>query len=408
MVQPAQSGSKAVWMLVSMDMEATGGPRSHIRELCLNFAGLGYDVTLFAPGYGGISHASWDLAGVTVRYIPVGRKGLPGAAQFEIRLAKVVRRLLKTCAPAFIYAREIPAGAWIYSAARRKHVPYWIEKNGMVGNESAGRPVSRLYAAAVHLSERLAVLHCDGIIAVSTGIRARLLADYHVAPEHVAVILNGADEELFAPVPDRDVERLALHLPADRILLVFAGTLAPWQRVDVMVDAMAILEQRRPGRYALVVVGDGDEREALQRQIRRLGLETSVRLCGWVPYGDVHRYMGAADLALVLRDTSLAGITTFSPLKLFEYAFTGTPVIYSSSVVDPELTGRLDVLGREVATLQPEDLAQAVLTLTAEGRDARKRLCAARPALLEQHSWRAVAVGIVRLILGPRSNGAQA
>lgn len=398
-MEAERSMAGEIWMLVSMDMEEEGGPRSHIRELCLNFARLGYRVTLFAPGYGGTTNASHAIPGVTVRYVPVGAKGLASAARYEVRLARTVCSLLRETSPAFIYAREVPAGCWIAPAARQRGVPYWIEKNGMVGSEAAGRPVSRLYRTAVHASERLAVRHCDGIVAVSGGIREGLLREYHIAPERVVVIPNGADGDLFVPVADRAAERVALGLPQDRQILVFAGTLASWQRVDVMVDAMACLERQDPGRCLLVIVGDGDERSALEQQVRRLGLQDAVRFLGWVPYEDVHRYMGAADAALVLRDPSLAGIATFSPLKLFEYAFTGTPVIYSSSALDPALAGEASLLGRELTALQPEALAELVRAFLPAAGQTREQLLAARPALLERHSWQAVAAAVARRIL---------
>lgn len=78
-----------------------------------------------------------------------------------------------------------------------------------------------------------------------------------------------------------DVERLVPTPPGERRYdLLFVGSLIRRKRVDLILEALARLEPRRPG-VSLCVVGDGPERGALEQQAARLGLSGNVTFAGY-------------------------------------------------------------------------------------------------------------------------------
>ena len=63
-------------------------------------------------------------------------------------------------------------------------------------------------------------------------------------------------------------------------VLVAAGRLAPWKGFSDLIQAVAIVANRRPVR--LIILGDGPLRDSLQASIDELGLSDMIQLAGYV------------------------------------------------------------------------------------------------------------------------------
>jgi glycosyltransferase involved in cell wall biosynthesis len=95
--------------------------------------------------------------------------------------------------------------------------------------------------------------------------------------------------------------------------------------LDTLLDAFAVLRARRPVR--LVVLGEGDLRRTLAKQIRRLGIEEDVAFPGFVD--NPFRYMAAASLfVLSSRWEGLPGV-------LIQALACGCPVVSSDCPSGP-------------------------------------------------------------------------
>lgn len=78
---------------------------------------------------------------------------------------------------------------------------------------------------------------------------------------------------------------------------VYLGRLVDWKAIDILLEAFARASKRAD--IALDVIGDGDEREALEAQARRLGVSDKVVFHGFVPQKECPALLAGAD-ALVL------------------------------------------------------------------------------------------------------------
>ena len=81
-------------------------------------------------------------------------------------------------------------------------------------------------------------------------------------------------------------------------ILLTVNYLHPRKRVDLIIDAVALLH-RREGSDAsvlprLCIVGDGPERALLERKARDLGIEDKVEFLGFLPDDDLPRYYWGA------------------------------------------------------------------------------------------------------------------
>ncbi|WP_248305427.1 glycosyltransferase family 4 protein [Agromyces sp. H66] len=268
--------------------------------------------------------------GLRTRFVPA-RKGV------EVRRAPVLRdrsgyvrgylQYLSFDVPAFfrllfagradVVVVEPPptTGLSVRVACGLRRIPYvyyaadiWSD-----ATESTGAPA--LVARMVRWVERRALVGARAVIAVSDGVRDRVL---ELAPgAEVAVVTNGIDATVFAP----DGERIE---PAP--WAVYAGTASEWQGADVFVRAMpAVLAQFPDARIAFI--GQGSAWEALRALAERLAPH-AVEFHDTLPPEIAARYLRSSRAGLV----SLVpgqGYDFAIPTKIFATAAAGTPVIFA-------------------------------------------------------------------------------
>ncbi|MCB2154172.1 glycosyltransferase [bacterium] len=146
-------------------------------------------------------------------------------------------------------------------------------------------------------AERIAARLRTGTIVVSESVAAdvrKALAPWEIPRLHL--IYNGIETERFA-CPERKATRAAVReefgLPPDSLLLFAAGRLSRVKNQEIMVKAMAALKDDFPMAH-LLIAGEGDRRELLQKAIERHGLEQRVVLAGL--RNDVPRLLCGSDI----------------------------------------------------------------------------------------------------------------
>jgi len=130
--------------------------------------------------------------------------------------------------------------------------------------------------------------------------------------EHLAVNMdrvrfwmNGVDWESFEALPERQEARRRLAITAKRVLLT-VSRLVSWKRVERSIQALAGVVEYYPDTV-LIVVGDGSERERLERLAHELGVAQHVRFEGAVPHDEVPQYLAATDIFLSFYDWTNVG-----------------------------------------------------------------------------------------------------
>lgn len=188
-----------------------------------------------------------------------------------------------------------------------------------------------------------------GVIALTDGIKDRLAERYGVSPERMTTIPQAVSPDDFPRRSEADKVRCrtALGIDVEARLAVCIGALSPEKDVVSAVRALASL----PGRWHLVVAGDGPERERVEQEAASIG-PGRVRLLGQV--SDTVQLMAAADVLL------LSSRTEGMPGVVIEAAMVGVPSVVTDvgfvrEIVEDSVTGFVVPPGR------PEALALAVL-----------------------------------------------
>jgi teichuronic acid biosynthesis glycosyltransferase TuaC len=216
----------------------------------------------------------------------------------------------------------------------------------------------------------------DGLVAVSSGLKRRLLA-LGIVEDRVRVLRNGVDLALFRPA-DRDTVRRALGLTKPTLLAV--GNLVSLKRHRMMVEALVGL----PG-VDLVIVGEGPERTAIETLARERRVADRVRLLGHLPQDRLPEIYSAADVLLL--------VSTHEgwPNVLLESMACGTPAIVS------DIDGITDIVAApEAGRIVQEPTADRLAMATRDFLAALPSRAATR-AYAERFDWRSTTEGQITL-----------
>lgn len=134
----------------------------------------------------------------------------------------------------------------------------------------------------------------DRVVCVSDSVR-RVLADGGVPQSKLTTIHSAIDPSRFANL-DRKSLRQELGIARDTPLIVTVGALAAHKGHIDLLRAMALVRREIPNAH-LAIAGQGELRDALEREITRLELNDRVHLLG--QREDIPRVLGAADLFVI-------------------------------------------------------------------------------------------------------------
>jgi glycogen synthase len=175
--------------------------------------------------------------------------------------------------------------------------------------------------------DALAIRLSTHVVTISEGLQ-RDLVGRGVRPERITIVGNGVDVEQQTPrgVPDASL-REELGVPPDAFLLGYIGTLFGYESIDLAIKAISDLVPRYPNLY-LLIVGDGNARNALEDYATELNLGERVRFVRRVPHDEIGRYYSVVDLFLLpRRPTRLTDLVT--PLKPLEIMARAKPLLAS-------------------------------------------------------------------------------
>jgi len=192
-------------------------------------------------------------------------------------------------------------------------------------------------------------------------------------------------------VSEADVRSLSAgshHPDAERpVELLSVGRLDPEKAPEVLLKALALLEERTPGRYRLTIVGDGQLENDLRAEADRFG--DAVRFCGHVPNGpELFKLYRASDIFVHVARTE--GL----PQVLTEAQAAGLPIVATDvGGVRSGLGGGGEAL--LVPPNDPEALAAAIARLASDSDlravFSKRGFARARTLTLERQAARVAA-----------------
>lgn len=224
-----------------------------------------------------------------------------------------------------------------------------------------GTTGENLKVAFYNVVDNVLQLRADRTVVVSGAQRRKVLGGENTT--RVVVLHNAVD--IHCPVArstDAPPLRTLLGLPTESKILLTMGRFSPEKGMDVLIDAFSLLKGQVEEAH-LVLLGDGQERLALEGRTQAVGLEPCIHFIGFTETpGD---FLAEADVfVLPSRSEGL-------PNAVLEAMALGIPVVATEVGGVPEVIED-GVSGHLVPPNQPEALAQGLAEVLSDP-DLRQR-----------------------------------
>lgn len=194
-------------------------------------------------------------------------------------------------------------------------------------------------------SERLVLKSSDGAVVVCPALQDLVET---ASPSTPVVCVEDASLLGAGDSPESEIER---HR---RPQVMYVGNLEPYQGIDLLLDAFAILPSRQQAQ--LVIIGGSDLRIAdYQRRCEQLGITDRTQFLGPIPIESLGAALSRADILVSPR---ISGRNT--PMKIYSYLDSGRPVLAT------RLSTHTQVLDDTMAYLvepTPEDMSNGLCVL---------------------------------------------
>jgi len=214
--------------------------------------------------------------------------------------------------------------------------------------------------------ETLLYRSAAGIVVVTRAFAEHIRAR-GIAADRIELIYNGIDPALFHPSP-RDAALLEKNGLTGKFLVAYVGTLGLAHGLATLIETAERLRDEKDILFLLI--GDGADRERLEREIAERGLQ-NIRLLGLRPRAEIPAWLASIDCLLVmLRD--LPVFETVIPSKFFEFLAQERPVIVAAR---GEIR-RMAEEAKAALVIDPEradQLASAILEVREHPAEARTR-----------------------------------
>ena len=152
------------------------------------------------------------------------------------------------------------------------------------------------------------------VLAVSEAVAKELAAKIKVKPDRIRVVHNAVNLDRFKPDEQKRRQfREQLGAGKDDIVIGYAGRLAHVKGVDLLVEAMGLLGDKSQ-HYLLAIVGEGEQREYLEKLTERLGISRRVKFLGFCD--NVAEIMTAFDIGVVPSRQEPLGIVALELMSM--------------------------------------------------------------------------------------------
>jgi len=154
---------------------------------------------------------------------------------------------------------------------------------------------------------------------------SRVIKDMLKIARPIDVIPTGINIDILKP-QDREESREKLGLTAEKIYLCL-GRLSFEKNLDLVIDAAKDFLGKDS---QLIIAGKGPALESLEKQVKGISMEQSIKFVGYIPEADKTRYYSAADAFITASTSETQGIVVLEAMAC------SCPVIGANSLAIPE------------------------------------------------------------------------
>jgi len=257
-------------------------------------------------------------------------------AQLEMYLSafrKTIKKAVDEFKPDVIHGQHIWLLSWL---AGETGLPYVITAHGtdLMGYQRNGR--FRKYADE-------AAAGAKRIITISNDNDDLVRELFPGSADKVTFMQNGYDPGRFYPEPmSADTIQETLNITPQKKLVLFAGKLAHFKGVDVLLEAARLYEGDHPDEITTLIAGDGELAPQLKKQASAYKLK-NTHFLGHLDASQLRGLYSAADVSVVPSRREPFGLVAVEALAC------GCPVVATNQ------GGLPDIINEDVGALVDVD-----------------------------------------------------
>ncbi|BCO09765.1 glycosyl transferase [Desulfolithobacter dissulfuricans] len=281
----------------------------------------------------------------------------PDVRVIDLKASRVVTSL-----PALVrYLRREQPGAMLATMAHANIIAIWARKFARIApgllavREANTMGISaentrQLRGRLLPLATRFFYPRADAVIANSRGSAEDLSRHAGIAPAKLHVVFNPLDLQTISARAKEKNDHPWFREPGPPVILG-TGRLTEQKDFQTLVRAFALARARLEAR--LVILGEGEDRQKLEKLITSMNLENDISLPGFV--SNPYPFMKHASLFVL--SSRWEGL----PNALLEAIALGTPVVATSCPSGPAEILENGRYGHLVPVGDPEALARAMV-----------------------------------------------
>jgi len=260
-------------------------------------------------------------------------------------------------------------------ASRKSHIPfiyYWID---VLHRLIPFKP----FQVTGKLVESRTLRQSDAVLVINDKLREHVIR--LGAPEKKTLVLRaGIDSTRFGlNSSDDKIVRNQYGIKSDDFVLFFMGWLYNFSGLKEVALQLTRMENHK---IKLLIIGEGDAYEELQKIRQRYNLQDRVILTGKKAYSEIPNLIATADICLLPAYPWEPVMQDIVPIKMYEYMAMGRPVIAT------KLPGVMKEFGESNGVVyidKPEDVIVKALQLIQSGTVKELGLKARK--FVERNSW---------------------
>ncbi len=227
------------------------------------------------------------------------------------------------------------------------------------------------------------------IATVSQFSKNDISSRYHIAPDKIDVVYNGANE-FFHPAADEEKEKTKKRYTQGAPYFIYAGAIQPRKNVDSLFKAFDVFKGKYKTSHKLIIAGRFAWKTGeIKKVYAKMKYRHDVIFTG---------HLGRAELAsLVAASEAMVYISLFEGfgIPIVEALQCEVPVITSNVSSMPEVAGKAGIL---VNPLDINSIADSMYSVTSD-LNLRRNLIAASREQVKLFSWDLTAERLWQTIL---------
>ena len=300
---------------------------------------------------------------------------------------KEISRQIREFNPDVIVGFQILSAYLAMRAAKKNNIPfiyYWTDAYHTQIPFKVYQPIGE------YIEKRI-LKNADRVIVINEKLKD-FVVERGSDPERTQVEKAGVDFERFNPEINGSGIRERYGIEKDDFVLFFVGWLYHFAGLKEIAIELAKIKDENP-KIKVLIVGDGDAFDNLQKIRDEYQLNNQVILAGKQPYENIPAFIAAADICLLPAYPTEKIMQDIVPIKLYEYMAMG------KSVITTKLPGVMKEFGKGHGVIyvdKPDDVLKKAVELIENGTLKEHGMKAKK--FVEKYTWEDIVADFVGVL----------